>query len=298
MTLPARLALGLFVAILLAVPAARAADPAQRLDSLVGEMERLLDKAERERLADPWLLKDMREVIARHTDPWPRVLLDDGFTDGNYDRRPAWTVLSGDWAAGWNGGLRSRFTPPRQPAQDSRRAPEDPAAVIVGTLLEQMLEQNGRGNNRDRAAAPPDKAAIRTELAIPNSFALDLDLKAAPEGGLTRFAIGPYQGGRADNGYRLVWSTAGGGGSLELVRLSARGSSVVDGADGLARLDDGETHTLRWERRPDAAMRVLIDGREVLSTRDRGFRDAFSGLVMENHGGDITVGRVQVHGPG
>ncbi|SDH83237.1 hypothetical protein [Roseospirillum parvum] len=294
----AMLAGALLLALALALPGpARAADAEGRLNALVGELQRLIDKAERERLADPWFLKDLRQVVAAHTNPWPRVLLDDGFTDGNYDRRPAWRVLSGEWAAGWNGGLRSRFTPPRA-ASPSRQTPDDPTAAIVGTLLGQMLaQQQGGGSGAAQAAGPADRAAIETRLALPNSFALDLELTAAPDRAATRLALGPFQGERADTGYRLVLSSAGGGGSVELLRLSARGSSVIDGVDGLVPLADGEVHRVRWERRPDATMRVLIDGREVLATRDRGFRDPFDGLVLENHGGDVTIGRVVVNGP-
>lgn len=61
-------------------------------------------------------------------------------------------------------------------------------------------------------------------------------------------------------------------------------------------LEDKKTHLLEWTRRNDGAMRVAIDGREILTATDMGFQADFDGLRMVNRGGDYIFKRFTVYG--
>ena len=63
-------------------------------------------------------------------------------------------------------------------------------------------------------------------------------------------------------------------------------------------LEDKKFHQLEWTRRMDGAMRIAIDGREILAATDMGFQADFDGLRMVNRGGDYVLGRIAIHGTG
>ena len=61
-------------------------------------------------------------------------------------------------------------------------------------------------------------------------------------------------------------------------------------------IEDKQIHRLQWERYPDGRMTVAVDGKQVIDTVDRGFRDAFSGIALINTGGDYIIKGVTVAG--
>ena len=61
-------------------------------------------------------------------------------------------------------------------------------------------------------------------------------------------------------------------------------------------LEDKKFHQLEWTRRMDCAMRIAIDGREILAATDMGFQGDFDGLRMVNRGGDYIFKRFTVYG--
>ena len=64
-------------------PAAAQADPAagdSQLRVLLKELKKQFDRGERERLIDPWYLRDLRKVLGRYENPWDRRLFSDDFS--------------------------------------------------------------------------------------------------------------------------------------------------------------------------------------------------------------------------
>ncbi len=266
-------------------------DAETRLQGFVDSLNELLDKAEEARAADPRFLRDLRDLARGYDRPWRAAVLDDGFFDGDFTADPAWTVRAGRYwiEKGW--GLRS-FVDPAVASAPKRLSGEQAAAALFGQILNQAIGAKGdSGTGRTGAGV----AAIHTTVPISRAFAVETEFSSwAPKG---RFEVALYQG-RFDDparapGYRLAYSP---GGSLELIRVTERGSGVIDVSRSRLDLQDKKSHRIAWTRRPDGEMAVAVDGREVLKSHDRGFRNRFDGIALINGGGDYIVRRITVRG--
>jgi len=279
-------------------PNAPSAD--DRLQGFIDRLNKLIDEGEKARAADPNFLRDLRDLAGGYDRPWRRQLFSDAFIDGDYVRDPAWTVTSGKYwvERGW--GLRSAVKPgAAAAATESRPASnEEKAAQLFGAILNQALGggQGSQGSPGSQGAPAQEAAAavIHAPSAITNAFALEMDISSWSAEG--EFQVAVYQGsfqGTASSGYRLTYRP---GGTLQIDRVSARGTSVVDRAAKAVPLEDKKIHRIQWQRYADGRMSVSVNGSEVLATADRGFRDAFSGLALINTGGDYIIKTVAVSG--
>jgi hypothetical protein len=130
-------------------------------------------------------------------------------------------------------------------------------------------------------------AAIHTEAAIPNTFTVQISLNGSQHG---RFDFGPYQGDSAA-GYRLAY-TPGEKPALQLVRISDSGASVIESYNGSLSRDVD----LEWARDENGRMTVSAGGKRLIEAKDQSFRDDFDGFVMINGGGDFTVQHIAIRG--
>jgi len=276
-----------------------------RLQGFVDELNRLTNAAETSRAADPGFLRDLRGLAQAYDKPWRTQLLSDDFQDGDFTRNPGWTVTAGKYwvESGW--GLRSAVkTEPAQTAsQDQRRTSgRDVAAAIFGQILQNALDPEGRNSGGGQDAGPAsvlNPAAIQTPLRLTNAFAVDIEFSSwvsegAPGG---RLEIGPYQGAPVGDarapGYVLAYVQGGG---LDLIRVSGRGSAIIDSRPGPFHLEDKKTHHLEWTRRADGQMTASLDGKEVMKAVDRAHNQDFDGIRLVNRGGDYIVKQLKVHG--
>ncbi|MCB2102962.1 MAG: hypothetical protein KDE22_18945 [Rhodobacterales bacterium] len=272
-------------------------ETAQQKETLLEDLRALVDKAERDRAADPYFLRDLRALIQKYDVPALVELLFDDFSDGDFTSRPAWRVTSGQYWIERGYGLRSAVATAiaAQPQEDEKKSKkqqrQELAAALIGSLL--GGQQNG-GQEPASGGSPttPPAAVIETRLALPNAFTLDLDVASFKAPG--QFEVGVFQGS-ADLGYRLIY-VAGPVPEMQLRRVSSRGSGLIGASSGLAALEDNKVHALSWSRGPDGTMTVRLDGADVVVARDAGFRDPFDGLVLVNGGGDFIVSRVAVQG--
>ncbi len=275
-------------------PSAPSAD--NRLQGFIDRLNKLIDEGEKARAADPNFLRDLRDLAGGFERPWRRQILSDAFIDGDYTRDPSWTVLSGKYwvERGW--GLRSAVKPgaesnttETQPATNEKKA-----AQLFGAILNQALGGGSQGSQGGTTQDAPAAAIIHAPTAITNAFALEMDFSSWSAEG--QFQVALYQGrfqGDASPGYRLTYRP---GGTLQIDRVSSRGTSVVERATKAMPLEDKKIHRIQWLRYADGRMSVSVNGTEVLTTADRGFRDAFSGLALINSGGDYIIKTVAVSG--
>ena len=274
-------------------PDGSAAASQSRMQELVDELNSLIDKAEQARAADPKFLRDLRDLARGYHRPWRKQVLDDSFIDGDFTANPTWTVASGKYwvEKGWR--LRSAVEPQAQQAPAKKLTGEQAAAALFGQILGQAL--GNQGGIQTAPSGPPAAAIIHTAIAVSNAFAVELDFSSwAAEG---RLELGFYQGRIGDPartpGYRLTYTP---GGALELIRVSVRGTGVIESAQVTLGLEDKNTHSLEWTRRPDGEMTVSVDGKKVIAAYDRGLSDPFDGFAVINSGGDYIIKRVTIYG--
>ncbi|WP_290798146.1 peptidoglycan-binding protein [Halomonas sp.] len=222
----------------------------------------------------------------------PRVVLQDDFSDGDYRRSPAWTVLSGDFEVD-DSGLRSIVMTQRTSERESRRLSADRPEEIGLAMLELILEQTG-GVKRDEVATPVEPARIFVNAPVDNAFRMELQL--ASRQGSGSLELGLFQGNRPNgSGYRLVYSPGSLPG-LSLVRLTSGSVEVIARYEERLDLEDGRFHSIVWSRDESGEMQVHVDDRRLLRVRDTELRDRFQGFLMANQGGDYTLGRIRLQG--
>nr|WP_275298119.1 peptidoglycan-binding protein [Halomonas campisalis] len=227
--------------------------------------------------------------------PARRVALDDTFSDGDFRRNPAWTVLSGRFSID-EGGLRSIVEPaqvarPTSPTLRPER-PEEIGLAMLQLILQQTSGQTPEATSPVSAEVEFEEAAqIFVHAPVGNAFRLDLELASYQRPG--SLEVGLFQGYQPGGGYRLVYN-AGSRPGLSLVRMTAEGGEVIASSEGALALEDGRFHTLSWTRHANGNMQVLVDGRRVLQAQDRRLRQGFQGFTLVNHGGDYNLRRVRL----
>jgi len=264
------------------------------VQDLLDQLNKLVDEAEKSRAADPAFLRDLRDLARNYDNPWRNQILSDDFFDGDFTSNPVWTVSAGRYwiEKGW--GLRSSINPGAK-TQTTQEAPakkldgQDAVIAILGAVL----KQSQKSKTREPEPAEPTEAIIYSQARISNAFSIEVELSSWQAAG--RLDFGPFQGKTPTSGYRLSYSP---GGQLSLLRVSSRGTSIVDTTRETVTLEDKKPHVLLWTRDEAGRMKVSVDGKLVLETADRGFRDPFQGLTFINRGGDYILKRVLVNGAG
>lgn len=274
------------------------AQPADgRLQEFIGKLNALIDEAEKARAADPDFLRDLRDLAGGLGRPGRARLFADDFLDGNHTHNPAWRVVSGKYwvERGW--GLRSSAENAGGKSgqgQGARKLSDEEKAVrIFGQILGQALNQGRAASSKSGPASTGD-AVIVSAAKISNAFAWEADLSSWNREGRLYMAV--YQGefkGPKTPGYRLAYAP---GGTFELLRVSSRGTGIIERAKAPYALEDKKIHRLIWERRRDGRMTVAVDGQVFLKASDRGFGDPFDGVALVNTGGDYIVKRISVMG--
>ena len=290
---------------LLAPIQAQAATDHAKTQQLVNELKTLIDQAEQNRSANYRFIDQLRDLTARYDWPWGKRVLFDDFRDGNFRQNPAWYSSSNDFWVTPSVGLRTALD--RQFNQPSSNQPSTPPVhdrkkeareAILGMILGGGVEQTEPERRPSGTFGRPVRADISTQLPIDNGFAITIKLSAMGRGNRDgSFEFGPYQGQNMESGYRLVYR-GGASPALKLVSYRRQMASVIDLYDRGKLLADGNMHTLNWQRTRSGRMTVLLDGKQILSVRDRSYRDAFNGFVMTNRGGDYGIRSVSIFAAG
>ncbi len=291
----------------LGAPAGDATD--SRLQQLLDDLNRQLDRAEKQRLADPWFLRDLRQLVNRYDYPWRQTVLLDDFSGRGSRPAPPWKLRSGEFLIDWRYGMRSVVRPSvtrntGRVQKQGNAGGEDIAAALLGALIEQAVsgKQKKRGDSGTVTSASPDgQARIDAVTRIPNAFALETELTSRPVSGSERgsLALGPYRNGANAAGYRLVYHPGAGKGenSIELIRVSPRGGrSLLELYKQPLKLADGQPHKLSWTRDRGGNMVVAVDGRQLFQVTDRSYRGPFDGFTVINAGGDFAFRKFRLDG--
>ncbi len=281
-----------------ASPTYAAAPDNEQLQTLVDQLREITDKARKERAADRWLLNELEDLISRHDWPWRNELLNEDFSDGNYDQNPTWNVISGQFWVDGRLGLRSRSEleqdEPVAPQQKEQK--KDLGKALFGALLQEALRGKERQQPEEQAADKRNQPAeIQLALQIPTVYALQLEFSAhnpPQEAGQIEFSL--YQGSRGDTGYRLILML-GDKSSMELLSRINGKTRVIERVE-FDNISDGQTHAIEWRRDPNGQIETLLDEQPLVRVRDSSFRYPFKQLSIRNQGGDFAIGSVTLHG--
>lgn len=311
-----RISAVLAACIILCLPPVAAAQSvggaSDEMAEMIDELRALIERGERERLADPWFLRDLSDVIARYDNPWRVAIYAEEFDRDGAPPDP-WQVRGGEMRVDWRFGLRSLVRAPKpvepQPEQrsGSSSSGDDAAQAILGAILKGVIEQSARNTRTQQSdgsgsrTGPGDDtvpAVATAATAISNAFKIDatLAMRGLSDGTVPRAELGVYQeiGGNLA-GYRLAF--LGEDDRLALLRVSSRGGrAIMEITADPITLDDGEDHRIIWTRDRQGRMTVTLGGTEVLTTTDRAFSDPWQGLVLRNEAGDVSLRRVSVAG--
>lgn len=244
------------------------------MKKLVGDIKALIDKAERERTADPKFLKELRAAIRPHQPYWATSLVDENFSDGDYTKNPSWTPVRGRFRMDKVGLTMSPNV--GQPGQ------EVAAQLLKGLLGGKVQTSTGSG------------ALIALDGAVPNIYGLDVIMRVAEVRSANEAAmrIGMTQGADRRGGYWVVVEP-GAQPTVGLYALTRAGLNRL----GVARIEGelltGQDVRVQWQRREKGLIRVFVNRKKLIEARDETFRQQFDSLVLASDGMDSTVRRVR-----
>jgi hypothetical protein len=250
-----------------------------QIDSLIQNLQGLIDEADRAGAADPRFIQDLRDVISRYQrggtsgGAMTRLLRDD-FRDGNFTSNPAWTVSAGQWDIDRNRGLHSIVGTVGGNKQNLNN--------LLGNLLQQ---QQGGGANAQFAS-------IYTALRIGRSFSVQLEIASRNAG---RIDFGPYAGSSGDSGYRVAYQPGPNGG-LELERFGDGDTETLGSWDGSIDTSSKRVHTVKLTRDNRGWLEVSLDGQRVIREQDQNGPQGYDGILIINSDGEHWVRSVTVDG--
>jgi len=275
---------GICLALFLMPAFAVQAEQGNTAQQLINELNQLIQKGERDRLASPGFLSQLRGMARKYNWPWKKVILFDDFRDGNFTQNPRWTNQGGNfWVV--RDGLRTQFKGASTPASGNQNTKD----ALLGLLLDQVIKDGAEGEITSQAE-------IFTDARTGNAVAVTVELSSATqnqtrgqlEWGLTGTGQSP-----GSAGYRLVYYT-GAKPTLELQRTSRGRTSIIDAYERGSLLEDGHRHQIVWQRYADGRMIVQLDKRTVMQTVDRGINQGAGRFYITNRGGDYTIHQVSI----
>jgi hypothetical protein len=284
---------GLALLVLLSAPAAAQSED-EKLEQLLEELDALIDKGEKQNLADPWFLQELEALSSRYGEVWPVVLFDHRFdSKGSLPKAP-WEVRQGQMKMDWSRGLRSRVEV-APTAQAGSKSDKEVVGEIIGGLLGQALGSKG---GQTATADPTTPALALAPVAVSNAFQLQAEVtaRAMPGDDTGGLELGVYQGSNA--GYRLLLTPkAEAGAVVKLLAVSSRGTSRLVASGEAAELPaDDLPFTLTLSRRPDGAMTAALGEQQLFAANDQSFKTGFDGVLIANRAGDYAVKWMTVRG--
>ena len=161
----------LVISAIMPAPLLAAEEETQQLRNLLEELKSEIERAEQQGLADPWFLRDLRDLVSSYENPWRNEILYDNFS--TRERKPSepWQISAGEFLIDWRHGLRSVVETTRQEAQRQG----DEMEQLFGALLNEAL---GNGENSQESATDPDYAAILAPVPISNAFSITINLNS------------------------------------------------------------------------------------------------------------------------
>ena len=261
------------------------------LTDLLTELEQEIEKADERMVAHPKFLDELRALVQKYRGKLREVFLSEDFSDGDYKRNPTWVVDSGIFTISISRRLLSEIVAERPTTTSSSKEESSPLSGILKDIIRSTVEED-EGEAPTPAAG---EAPIHTLARIGPAFEVDLTMVSKSSWGSMEVIL--LGGDPPAPQYRMVYQPAPSADRpIQIVRERGTRSYLIEEATQYPSLDDGSPHRLLWTRDSQGNMRVLVDGKVVLSTVEVFYRNAFAGLALVNRGGTYEWGPIRIFG--
>jgi hypothetical protein len=263
----------------------------QTLEGLISDLEKKIEDADKRMIAHPKFLDELRVLVNQYRSRLRLVYLSEDFNDGEYRNNPTWVVASGKFQVTGSHRLLSEVSaeqPKTPPPSSSEKS--TPLGIFMKDILKTTTEEEKGGGETPSVSL---EARIQTLAKIGPEFEVDLTfLSRSSRGSMEVLLLGGTQNTPL---YRMVYRAgASSERPIEIIREREGKSYLIETATQYPSLDDGILHRLQWMRDSQGRMRVVVDGKEVLSTYEIYYRSNFSGLALVNKGGTYEWGPISV----
>lgn len=261
----------------------------QALSELLTELEQKIEDADKRMIAHPKFLDELRALVEKFRGKLRQVFLKEDFSDGDYTQNPTWVVDSGRFQMTPSRRLWSRIPADRPATTPSSKEKSD----VLGVFLQEVVRSAMEKERKTEPAPVTSEASIRALVQIGPAFEVDLTLVSESQWGSMEVVL--LGGEPATPRYRMVYHAAASAERpIEIVRERGARRYIIESAAQYPNLDDGVLHRLQWIRDYQGQMRVLVDGKEVLSTVELFYQTDFAGIALVNRGGTYEWGPIRV----
>ena len=273
------------------------ADDAQHLKSMISELETKVEDADKRMVAHPSFLNELREILKKYKSRLREVFFRESFSDGNYTKKPRWTVKSGAFKVSGGALTSSVQVPTADPAKDTtadqnKTLEQEAVGLILDSIFGTPSQQQQAPAETPKAPAEVKPAFLYTHNTFPPAFEMSMRFKSSPSGEMDILLLG---GKNLIPRYRLkVRANHSDATPMEVIRETGSRQYIVGASDKFPVINDGKFHTLTWVRLTNGEMNVLIDKVRVLQTYEVYYRDNFTGLGLVNTAGNQSWDDIEI----
>jgi len=273
------------------IPAHSAGEDQNRkaLSNLLNKLDHQIKDADKRMIAHPNFLKELQALVEKYRGKLRRVFLKEDFSDGNYTEKPKWKVVSGQFKITPSRRLKSQIFAERPAEKPASKEKPD----LFGSILKEMIRSK-TVKEEEKAPAPETReASIRTNVKIGPAFEVVFGMVSESQWGSMEVVL--LGGEKRKPLYRMVYQASPSSKRpIQIIRERDSRSYLIEEATKYPLLDDGVLHRIRWIRDSQGNMKVLIDGKEVLSTVELFYKKNFSGISLVNRGGTYEWGPIKI----
>jgi hypothetical protein len=261
----------------------------QALSDLLKELDQKIEDADKRMVAHPKFLDELRALVDKFRSKLREVFLKEDFSDGDYTKNPKWVVDSGRFKLTPSRRLWSQVSAERPAATPASKEKPDPLGVLLKEVIRSATEDEGK----KAPTAATKEASIHTLARLGPAFEVDFTLVSESQWGSMEVVL--LGGKPAIPRYRMVYHAAPSADRpIQIVRERGSRSYIIESATRYPALDEGTPHRVQWIRDVQGQMRVLVDGKEVLSTVEVFYKNDFAGLALVNRGGTYEWGTIRI----
>ncbi|HAT51236.1 MAG TPA: hypothetical protein DCS88_13025 [Alphaproteobacteria bacterium] len=269
------------------------------MDRLLEELRQAIEEGRATKAAKPAFLNKLETIVERAGGTLGKPMMLETFSDGEFDRNPTWTVVSGNFHVDASGALFSSqgVGDTTLPMEAGGMEPEEKSDSdvkmmmgIVGMLTRQTAPGGGSAKGR---GVEKGTAIIHVPVAVDNAFQIRFTIRLDSTQG--EAGLGLFMGEDVGSGYQLLLNAdPNRNKTAELIRTNdqhQRQSIAVLPGNGLG---DGFNHELLWKRTDTGHMTVSLDGHPLLQGRDLTISGSFDGLALINRNGEVAFDNIEL----